>query len=237
MRLDKYLCSADLGTRSQVKELIRKGRITVNGAVGKRPELQIEPQRDEVALDKIPIVFNEYVYYMLYKPAGYVSATEDQRYPTVMELLPADVRRKDLFPVGRLDLDTEGLLLITNDGALAHRLMSPRHHVPKTYYARVQGIVGDAEVKRFANGVEIGEKRPTQPAVLQILSQGNVSEIELTITEGKYHQVKRMFEAVGKRVLYLKRLCMGTLTLDPALEQGSFRLLTEQELCRLKDEI
>ncbi|MBR1391853.1 MAG: rRNA pseudouridine synthase [Lachnospiraceae bacterium] len=237
MRLDKYLCSAGLGTRSQVKELIRKGRITVNGTVGKRPELQIDPQRDEVALDKTQVVFHEYVYYMLYKPTGYVSATQDQRYPTVMELLPEEIRRRDLFPVGRLDLDTEGLLLITNDGALAHRLLSPSHHVPKTYYARIQGSVGAEEEARFADGVEIGEKHPTRPAVLQILSQGDVSEIELTITEGKYHQVKRMFEAVGKKVLYLKRLCMGTLTLDPALEPGSFRLLTDLELCRLKDGI
>ena len=196
LRLDKYLADMQVGTRSEVKQMIRKGLV-------------------------------------LNKPAGVVSATEDPRDKTVIDLIE-DRRRKDLFPAGRLDKDTEGLLLITNDGALAHDLLSPKKHVDKKYYAKIEGTVTEEDVELFGKGVDIGEKRVTLPAVLTILSSGEESEITLTIREGKFHQVKRMFEAVGKKVTYLKRLSMGSLVLDEKLLPGEYRKLTEQELTQLK---
>ena len=175
-----------------------------------------------------------YEYYLFHKPAGCVSATEDNLHKTVMDYL-TDVRRKDLFPVGRLDIDTEGLLFITNDGALAHELLSPAKHVEKTYYAKVEGHVTEDDVNLFEKGVDIGEDVPTKPAKLVVLSEGDISEVELTITEGKFHQVKRMFEAVGKKVIYLKRLSMGNLTLPKDLAPGEYRPLTKQELEHLRN--
>ena len=169
---------------------------------------------------------------MLNKPAGYVSATTDAKDKTVLDL-NIDKKRKDLFPVGRLDKDTEGLLLITNDGELAHRLLAPKKHVDKLYYAKVEGIVTEEDRKAFAEGVDIGEDEVTRPAVLKILKSAEVSEIHLTIQEGKFHQVKRMFEAVGKKVIYLKRISMGTLYLDENLKLGEYRALTEEELKHL----
>ena len=175
-------------------------------------------------------------YYLFHKPAGCVSATQDNMHRTVMDYL-SDTARGDLFPVGRLDLDTEGLLLITNDGALAHALLSPSRHVAKTYYARVQGVVDETDVNLFKNGVDIGEEKPVRPADLVILGcKADVSEITLTITEGKFHQVKRMFEAVGKKVLYLKRISMGPLVLPEDLAPGAYRKLTAEELAALKNE-
>ena len=173
---------------------------------------------------------------IFHKPAGCVSATQDNMHRTVMDYL-SDTARGDLFPVGRLDLDTEGLLLITNDGALAHALLSPSRHVAKTYYARVQGVVDETDVNLFKNGVDIGEEKPVRPADLVILGcKADVSEITLTITEGKFHQVKRMFEAVGKKVLYLKRISMGPLVLPEDLAPGAYRKLTAEELAALKNE-
>lgn len=176
----------------------------------------------------------KFVYFLLHKPAGCVSATEDMREKTVMEYVPS--ARKGLFPVGRLDKDTEGLLLITNDGDLAHRLLSPKKHVDKTYFVRVQGLLGEEEVQAFAHGVDIGEAQLTLPAVLQILKSGSVSEALVTIREGKFHQIKRMFESADCQVLYLKRLSMGSLTLDEGLAPGEYRRLTKQELCLIKEE-
>ena len=170
---------------------------------------------------------------MLYKPAGCVTAARDARYETVMDYITS-ARKKDLFPVGRLDLDTEGLLLITNDGDLAHRLLAPGKHVDKTYFARVQGEVTPEDIARFQDGLDIGEDRPTMPAVLEILSVGEISEVYVTIQEGKFHQIKRMFAAVGKTVLYLKRLRMGSLVLDPALQAGESRLLSQKEIDDLR---
>ena len=172
---------------------------------------------------------------MFHKPVGCVTATEDNRHKTVMDYLENTVR-SDLFPVGRLDIDTEGLLLITNDGALAHELLSPSRHVQKTYYARIDGKVTEEDVNLFEKGVDIGEKKLTKPGFLKILKGEPQSEIELTITEGKFHQVKRMFEAVGKKVLYLKRISMGPLTLPKDLNPGEYRELTEEELLLLKTE-
>lgn len=232
IRLDKYLADMGIGTRQEVKKYIRKGQITVNGEAVTAPETKVCEGKDEVKMDGKPISYASYEYYMLHKPSGVVSATEDPRERTVIDLI-REKKRKDLFPVGRLDKDTEGLLLITNDGVLAHSLLSPKRHVDKTYYARIQGCVTREDVERFAAGLDIGSegaKERTRPGVLEILKSGEESEIRLTIQEGKYHQVKRMFEAVGKKVLYLKRERMGTLCLDEGLKPGEYRSLTKKEL-------
>ncbi|MBU9727116.1 pseudouridine synthase [Diplocloster modestus] len=233
LRLDKYLSDLGRGTRSQVKDFIRQGRVTVNGTVVKAADRKVMPGTDVVALDGMTLDYEEFEYYMLNKPAGCVSATEDPRDPTVVGLITGSSRR-DLFPVGRLDKDTEGLLLITNDGELAHRLLSPKHHVPKTYLARIDGPVTQDHIRLFQEGVNIGEERPALPADLRILkSAEHDALVELTICEGKFHQVKRMFEAVGRTVVYLKRLSMGSLLLDQDLKPGEYRNLTEEERNRL----
>ncbi len=220
LRLDKYLADMGLGTRSQIKKDISKGQVLVNGTVAaKMPRTRIDTEKDQVSYLGQAVTYAEYEYYMLNKPAGVVSATEDRNDRTVLDLIDTK-QRKDLFPVGRLDKDTEGLLLITNDGALAHRLLSPKSHVDKVYFARVEGKVTAEDVLLFQKGVDIGEQALTLPARLEILSSDTVSEIRLTIREGKFHQVKRMFESVGKKVLYLKRLSMGTLILDEFTATG-----------------
>ena len=233
LRLDKYLADMGIGTRSEIKEKIKKGLVTVNGETAGRPEVRVTPGEDQVTVNGVVVSYATFSYYMLNKPAGCVSATEDLRHETVLDLID-EPGKKDLFPVGRLDIDTEGLLLITNDGELAHRLLAPKKHVAKTYFARIRGCVDETDAAKMKEGLDIGEKRPTLPAELVILKAGDISEIMLTITEGKFHQVKRMFEAVGKEVLYLKRLSMGTLTLDETLESGQYRPLTEKEIEDLK---
>lgn len=233
LRLDKYLADMGIGTRSEIKEIIKKGQVSVNGASVKRPEFKVDPEMDIVTLNGKKIAYAKFSYYMLNKPAGYVSATEDEIHKTVLDILEVP-QKKDFFPVGRLDIDTEGLLLITNDGALAHKLLSPKKHVKKTYFAKIRGRVDDTDVTRMKAGLDIGEKKPTLPAELVILTSDEISEICLTITEGKFHQVKRMFEAVGKEVLYLKRLSMGTLSLDDTLKPGQYRPLSEKEISDLK---
>lgn len=236
IRLDKYLADMGVGTRQEVKRYIRKGSVSVDGKTVKSPEQKIDGEVQRIAVDGQEIRYAAYEYYMLNKPAGVVSATEDLRDRTVIDLI-GDKKRKDLFPAGRLDKDTEGLLLITNDGQLAHRLLSPRRHVDKTYYARIRGCVTEEDVGSFAHGVNIGsgdEEEWTAPGVLEIIASGEESEILLTIQEGKYHQVKRMFEAVGKEVAYLRRERMGTLTLDRDLKPGEYRPLTAEELALLK---
>lgn len=229
LRLDKYLADMGLGTRSEVKQAVRKGRVQVNGQTVREPEYKTDTETDQVWFNGQPAVYWEYEYYMLNKPAGVISASEDPRERCVVDLIESR-KRKDLFPVGRLDKDTEGLLLITNDGGLAHRLLSPKKHVDKVYYARVQGRVTQEDAELFRRGVDIGEKKQTLPAELRILNAGEISEIELTIREGKFHQVKRMFHAAGKEVLYLKRLQMGPLRLDESLKPGEYRTLNTQEL-------
>lgn len=235
MRLDRFLAEAGGFTRSQAKEAARKGRIAVNGVPERRPERQILPETDLVTADGKPLSYARCEYYMLNKPAGTVSATEDGRYPTVVSLIES--RRKDLFPAGRLDLDTEGLLLITNDGELAHQLLSPRSHVDKTYFARVRGpLPKDAET-RFLSGMQLEDGTQVMPARLERLKEEESScqQVYLTIQEGKFHQVKRMFACRGKPVLYLKRVKMGNLPLDPALAPGAYRYLTDRELETLRD--
>jgi len=234
LRLDKFLADMGIGTRSQIKQYIRQGRVKVNDQICNRPEIKVSPETDIVAFDDKKVDYNQYIYIMLNKPSGVVSATSDGKCKTVLDLL-GDKARKDLFPVGRLDKDTEGLLLITNDGDLAHRLLSPKKHVDKVYYVKVKGRITDDDKEAFLQGVDIADEKPTLPARLVILASGNISEAELSIQEGRYHQVKRMFEAVGKEVIYLKRLSMGPLHLDPGLAPGSFRELTDQEIKLLKN--
>jgi 16S rRNA pseudouridine516 synthase len=200
LRLDKYLADMGVGTRSELKVWIRKGRVSVNGSVCNKPEQKVSIDSDEICLDGKQLNYTQYVYYMLHKPAGVVSATTDKLSKTVLDLI-TEKKCKDLFPVGRLDKDTEGLLLITNDGELAHQHLSPRKHVDKVYFAKVKGRVTDEDAKVFQEGVDIGEESLTLPARLIILVTGDISEIELTIQEGKFHQVKQMFEAVGKEVI------------------------------------
>lgn len=307
MRLDRMLARLGFGTRSEIRQLVRQGAVTVNGQPVSDPGRHVQPEADEVRVHGEPVAYREKVYVMLHKPAGVVSATEDARERTVLDLLPEHLRAFEPFPVGRLDKDTEGLLLVTNDGKLAHELLSPRRHVPKTYRALIRGEVGPADVAAFAAGVELDDGYLTMPAQLSVLAAvpsaraagvwpgaaggggtapgetgdggtppgengvggmtpdetGNcampddmrqaiarlasepalrrdaweqalrdgapLSWIELTIHEGKFHQVKRMFAAVGKQVLYLRRVAMGRLRLDPALRPGDWRELTPEE--------
>ena len=232
IRLDKYLADMGIGTRTEVKKLIRQGKVKVDDYIVKSPEQKIDTVTQKVFCEGQEVGYEEYEYYMLNKPAGYVSATTDAKDKTVLELI-TDKKRKDLFPVGRLDKDTEGLLLITNDGDLAHRLLAPKKHVDKLYYAKVDGVVTEEDRQAFADGVNIGEDEMPRPGVLEILKSDEVSEIHLTVQEGKFHQVKRMFEAVGKKVIYLKRISMGTLYLDENLKLGEYRALTEEEVKHL----
>lgn len=232
LRLDKYLADMGTGTRSEVKKAVAKGQVTVNREVVKKPETKIDTEKDAVCYQGMIVGYTEYEYYMLNKPSGVVSATEDKKDRTVVDLIESK-RRKDLFPVGRLDKDTEGLLLITNDGALAHRLLSPKKHVDKVYYAEVSGKVTKEDVDAFAGGLDIGEEQKTLPGKLEILESDEISRIELTIQEGKFHQVKRMFQAVDKEVVYLKRIRMGPLLLDETLAAGEYRELTKEEIAQL----
>lgn len=233
MRLDKFLCEMGIGTRSEVKACLKKGQVTVNGEVVKKPETKIDENQDIVSFLGQNLSYEEVQYFLLNKPAGCVTATRDNLSETVMSFLP-DNRRDDLFPVGRLDKDTEGLLLITNDGQLAHELLSPKKHVDKTYFAVIDGEVKEAHIQQFLEGVDIGDDDLTMPAKLKILKSGETSEIELTIQEGRFHQVKRMFEAIGTKVTYLKRISMGPLTLGD-LQPGEVRVLTEEELEKLRN--
>lgn len=228
-RLDKVLSHAGWGSRKDIKRLAKEGLITVDGEVVTDPSLHVDPTKQIMAVDGELVVYKRYVYLMLNKPAGVVSATEDARERTVLDLVPPEFAHYALFPVGRLDKDTEGLLLLTNDGPLAHNLLSPKKHVDKTYFARIDGEVNEQDVAAFARGVILDDGYKTLPAKLVVLRRGPESAVEVTIREGKFHQVKRMFAAVGKKVLYLKRLSMGALQLDPALRPGEVRELTAAE--------
>lgn len=230
MRIDKYLADCGLGTRSEVKKYIKAKQISVNGEPVSKPDIKIDEKQDTVSFKGQPVCYEKYVYYLFHKPADCVTAKQDNLHKTVMDYFPEDIRAKDIAPVGRLDLDTEGLLLLTNDGPLTHHLLSPAHHVPKTYYAVLDKEVPASAAEQFAEGIDIGDEKPTLPAELVILPVRTVSEgesvysAELTIHEGRFHQVKRMFEAVGCKVVYLKRLSMGGLTLGD-LAVGEYRKL------------
>ncbi|MGG4346611.1 pseudouridine synthase [Paenibacillus lautus] len=235
-RLDKVLSNLGFGSRAELKKKAKQGSIVVNGTVMKDSGKHVDPYTDIIEFEGETVQYREFVYLMLHKPPGVISATEDHRDRTVLDLLDEEYLIFEPFPVGRLDKDTEGLLLLTNDGKLAHELLSPRKHIPKTYEAIVEGMVDDEDVRLFGAGVTLDDGYVTLPGELVIHSHeergdgAHLSRISLTIHEGKFHQVKRMFEAVGKKVIYLKRVSMGELRLDENLEIGAYRELTKQEL-------
>ena len=239
MRLDKFLVACAVGSRTEVKNLLKAGRVTVNGKKEKSAKLQINEERDEIRFDGQVLEYEEFVYYMMNKPQGVISATEDSKHRTVLDLLDDIARTKEVFPVGRLDIDTHGLLLLTNDGQLAHALLSPKRHVDKTYLAHVEGIMTQEDVETFVKGIPLKDFT-CQPAKLEIVSVDSVknqSLVRVTIAEGKFHQVERMVAYCGKEVVDLQRLTMGTLALDENLERGEWRHLTKEELENLLSSI
>ena len=250
-RLDKYLVEAGIESRSKVKDLIKKGRISVNGTNKLKPELKIDTNKDTITFDGKRILVNEFEYFMLNKPSGIISSSNDKKQKTVVDLITTKTR-KDLFPVGRLDKDTHGLIIISNDGDLAHKLLSPKRHVAKTYFLKARGKINNSVIKKFDEGIWLNDFK-TMPAALQILKytneeinyidensrenltyKGDVTYCNITIKEGKYHQIKRMFKAINSEVLYLQRISMGNLKLDTSLKEGEFRELTALELDDLK---
>lgn len=235
MRLDKYLAQMDVGTRTEVKNYIKKGLISVNGNIQKQADFKIDENNDTVTYQGKVISYQAYYYYMLHKPAGVVTATKDNHDKTVMDLL-ASADGKDLFPVGRLDKDTEGLLLITNDGELSHNLLSPKKHVEKTYFVICDGSIDEHKIDMLQKGLDIGDEKITLPAKVKVIEEkDNSYSIELTITEGRFHQVKRMIHAIDGNVTYLKRISFGTLILDETLALGQYRSLTLEEISNLKN--
>ena len=232
MRLDKFLVACAVGSRTEVKNLLKAGRVTVNSKKEKSAKLQIDEERDEIRFDGQVLEYEEFVYYMMNKPKGVISATEDPKHRTVLDLLDVIAQSKEVFPVGRLDIDTHGLLLLTNNGQLAHALLSPKRHVDKTYLAQVKGIMAQEDVEIFAKGIPLKDFT-CQSARLEIISidtEKNQSRIRVTIAEGKFHQVKRMVAYCGKEVVDLQRLTMGTLVLDENMQRGEWRRLTKEEL-------
>ena len=230
MRVDKLLSNVGVASRAELKKYCKQGLISVNGKVINNPGIQVDSENDEVMFNGEKIVYREFIYIMLNKPDGYISATFDKHDPIVLDLIDSSYLVFEPFPVGRLDKDTEGLLVLTNDGQLSHRVLSPKKHVPKTYYAKIQGKVTEEDILAFEKGVILDDGYETMPSQLKILKSDDISEIELTIDEGKFHQVKRMFESVDKKVVYLKRISMGKLKLDESLELGEYRELTEEEV-------
>lgn len=228
-RLDKTLVSTGRWTRSEVRRLIREGRVLVDGRAAAAGEEKVDAAGVDIRVDGEAVVCRRFVYVMLHKPAGVLSATEDGRGRTVLDLLPEQYRRRGIFPVGRLDKDTEGLLLLTDNGALAHELLSPKKHVDKQYFARVAGVLTEEDRAAFAGGMALGDGFNCLPAELDILTAGQESEAMVTLREGKYHQIKRMFAARGKRVVYLRRESMGSLLLDKSLAPGQWRELSAEE--------
>ena len=239
MRLDKYLVACAVGSRTEVKNFLKAGRVTVNGKKEKSAKLQINEDTDEIYFDGQKLDYEEFVYYMMNKPQGVISATEDPKHKTVLDLLDDLARSKEVFPVGRLDIDTHGLLLLTNDGKLAHALLSPKRHVEKTYLALVKGMMTDADIELFAQGIPLKDFtcRPAKLELVSIDRGKNESLIRVTIAEGKFHQVKRMVTYCGKEVVDLQRLTMGTLTLDEDLKRGEWRRLSKEELEGLLESI
>jgi len=231
-RLDKVIASMGKWSRREVKQLIKEGRVLVDDLPAAHAEDKVDPEVCRISVDGEDIGYETFTYVMLHKPAGVLSATEDKRQETVLDLLPPELRKRDLFPVGRLDRDTEGLLLLTNDGDLAHRLLAPRSHVDKVYYARLESPLGPADCAAFAAGITLADGTVCMSAGLELLGDG--TEVLVTLHEGKFHQIKRMVASRGSAVSYLKRLSMGSLQLDPELPKGEFRHLTAEEVERLR---
>lgn len=235
LRIDKILSNVGYGSRAEIKKYCKYGIVFVNGEMVNNPGLQVDPENDEIIFDGEKVNYREFIYIMLNKPGGYISATYDKFDPIVLDLIDPSYLVFEPFPVGRLDKDTEGLLVLTNDGQLSHRVLSPKKHVPKTYYAKVEGKVTNEDILEFEKGVVLDDGYKTMPSKLNILKSDEISEIELTINEGKFHQVKRMFESVGKKVVYLKRLSMGNLKLDESLALGEYRELTLDEIKQMEE--
>ena len=234
-RLDKIISNLGYGSRKEIKALVKKGLVKVDGEVVKDNGLLIDPEKSVININGEDLFYREYIYLMMNKPDGVISATYDNREETVIDLLEVEHQVFDPFPVGRLDKDTVGLLLLTNDGELNHRLISPKWHVDKVYYAKIDKAVDEKDIEAFKNGIILDDGYKCKEGKLEIISSSNEgSEVMVTIQEGKYHQVKRMFEALGKTVVYLKRTEFGGLSLDQELEEGEYRELTEDELALLK---
>lgn len=234
-RLDKILANLGYGTRKELKKIVRNGIVEVNGVVAKDSAMQVNPEKDKIVINGEEIYYREFIYLMMNKPDGVISATYDNRDETVVDLLEVEHQVFEPFPVGRLDKDTVGLLLLTNDGELNHRLISPKWKVDKVYFAKIDKEVTEADIKAFQKGITLDDGYVCKEAKLEIQSASEEgSEVLVTIQEGKFHQVKRMFEAVGKKVVYLKRIEFGTLKLDEDLEEGEYRELTEKEIAILK---
>jgi len=234
-RLDKVLSNMGYGSRKDVEKIIREGRVEVNGHMINRKNFKVDPYGDIITLDGMEIIYREYIYIMMNKPKGIVSSTDDPINRTVLDIIDEEYIIFNLFPAGRLDKDTEGLLLLTNDGKLAHELLSPKKGVEKTYYVEVRGFVEEKHKKYFQQGILLDDGYKTLPATLEILESDIYSKVKLTIKEGKYHQVKRMFETINMEVVYLKRLSIGPLRLDESLRPGEYRELTEEEIHLLKE--
>lgn len=234
-RLDKVLANMGYGSRKDVKRFIKDGIVKVNNSVILDNEYKVSPYEDDIIFNGEEVLYREYIYLMMNKPSGLVSSTDDPRTKTVIDLLDEEYLIYKPFPAGRLDKDTVGLLLITNDGKLAHELLSPKKGVSKTYYVEVDGYVEEMHIEEFKKGVKLDDGYITMPATLEILESGIISKVNLTIKEGKYHQVKRMFQSFSMKVLFLKRISMGPLSLDPSLNEGEYRELTEDEIILLKN--
>ena len=238
MRLDKFLANSGIGTRKEVKEILKKGKISVNSIFIKDGRIHINEKKDIIKYEDKVVGYKPFVYIMMNKPAGVVSATEDNHHKTVIDLLNDKYRTYDIFPVGRLDIDTEGLLLLTNDGVLSHNLLSPKKHVSKKYYVKIAKPLSENDVKILENGIKLEENFITKKAKVEIISEdlceNDDNQAYITISEGKFHQVKRMFKAVNNEVLYLKRVKMGNLSLDENLKLGEYRELTGKDLDELK---
>lgn len=234
MRIDKFLSNMTEGSRSEIKKLIKSKLVSVNSTIIDNPSFQVS-ETSEVYIGNRKIEYIRFKYIMMNKPQGVISATEDKKYKTVVDLLDHKLKLINLAPVGRLDKDTEGFILLTNDGELNHNILSPKKHVSKTYYAKIDGIVTESDIELFKSGLKLDDGYITMPALLKIIKSNEISEIELTIMEGKFHQVKRMFETVNKKVIYLKRIAIGSLKLDEGLKLGEYRDLTQAELNLLKN--
>ena len=238
MRLDKFLANSGIGTRKEVKEILKRGKISVNGIFIKDGRIHINEKKDIIKYEDKVVGYKPFVYIMMNKPAGVISATEDNHHKTVIDLLNDKYRTYDIFPVGRLDIDTEGLLLLTNDGVLSHNLLSPKKHVSKKYYVKIAKPLSENDVKILENGIKLEENFITKKAKVEIISEDSCendnNQVYITIYEGKFHQVKRMFKVVNNEVLYLKRVKMGNLSLDENLKLGEYRELTGKDLDELK---
>ncbi|MEE0568058.1 pseudouridine synthase [Clostridium sp.] len=234
-RIDKILSNLGYGTRKDLKKIVKNGMVQVNGITIKDSAMKVDPEKDKIVINGEEIFYREFIYLMMNKPAGVISATFDNKDETVIDLLEVEHQVFEPFPVGRLDKDTVGLLLLTNDGDLNHRLISPKWKVDKVYFAKINQKVTEEDIEKFKHGITLDDGYRCKEAILEIQKASEEgSEIVLTIQEGKFHQVKRMFEAVGKKVTYLKRIEFGTLPLDEDLEEGEYRELTEEEIAILK---